>query len=76
MAQCGRFILRIGTHLSDAVKKATLVKTTLDPNARASVIDAKKKDKYCQLEAYLREKLVEMKVYGANFLPDARYPPT
>lgn len=75
LANCGRYIIKVGTQLDQACKKAAMKNTPLSPQGRLDVVDRECVGKLAKLESYLREKLVEKKLYSELSLP-ARVHPT
>ena len=75
LSACGKYILNVGGKINEAVKRANLTNATVSPQQRQKIVAEETKLGFNKLEAELRKKLVEKKIYEADtFLPTAIYP--
>ena len=74
LSVCGRYLLRVGALLEQAVKKATARQATLNPEERIRILDTDSPGKFNKIEAVFRTDLVKQDLYTEDTLPEAMYP--
>ena len=74
LANCGRYLLRIGSALEQAAKKALLKQAPLTPEERLRFLETECQGKLGQLEDYFRKQLVKRSLYTETDLPETLYP--
>ena len=74
LANCGRFLLKVGQVLEQAAKKATAQRLPLTPEVRLRILREESADKFNRAEDYFRKQLVKQNLYAEGDLPVPLYP--
>ena len=74
LANCGRYILKVGAVLDQAAKKASSKDDDLTPAAREEVLRAEADNKINKIEDCFRRDLLKKKLYTEDGIPPARHP--
>ena len=74
LANCGRYILKVGAVLDQAAKKASSKDDDLTLAAREEVLRAEADNKINKIEDCFRKDLLKRKLYTEDDIPPAKYP--
>jgi hypothetical protein len=74
LANCGRYLLKVGQVLEHALKIGIAKQRPLTPPERLEVVNAECAGKFSKIEDYFRKELVKRKLYTAESLPASQHP--
>ena len=74
LANCGRYLLKVGQALAQAAKQATAKRQVLAPTERIKIVEVETTGKLSRLEDYFRKELLKRRVYADDTLPAAKFP--
>ena len=74
LANCGRFLLKVGQALEHAESKATARRQSLSPAQRSDIIKEETAGKFSLAEDHVRKQLLKKNLYLEDTLPAAAYP--
>jgi len=74
LANCGRYLLKVGSVLDQAAKKAMSRRVPLEPTDRLRILKDECAGKFSKMEDYYRKELVTRKLYTEGALPAAVHP--
>ena len=74
LANCGRYLLKVGHVLEHAAKKAIAKREAFAPHERIRIIQGETTGKLNKLEDYFRKELLKRKLYAEDALPPAMFP--
>ena len=73
LANCGKFLLKVGQALEQANHKASARRLLLSPAQRSAIVETETAGKYSIAEGYIRKQLVKKNLFSEATLPPAVY---
>ena len=74
MANCGRYLLKVGHALETAAKREISKQGVLAPRERIGIVERESKGRLSRLEDFFRRELLKRKLYAEDALPQAAFP--